>query len=625
MPVLTKLDSYLFHEGTHTEIYKKLGAHPGTSHGKRGVRFAVWAPNAQRVSVMTEGGFWDPDANPMERIDNGVWTTFIPGMRVGEMYRYAITGADGVTRHKSDPYALCSERRPGSASVVWSLKNYTWHDDDWQSTQDNLSVWKKPMAIYELHPGSWKREGPDPEGFLNYRVLADQLAEYLGYMGYTHVELIGVCEYPFDGSWGYQVTGFFAPTRRYGTPDDFRYFVDKMHACGIGVILDWVPAHFPRDDFGLRLFDGTPLYESPDPLRAEYPEWGTMAFDHGRPEVRSFLISSAFYWIREFHIDALRVDAVAAMLYNSFGRREWRPNGGGGNENDESIAFLRQLNHAIKTNTNAYVIAEDSSILPGITEDPEVGGMGFTLKWNMGWMNETLRYIGKEPVHRGYHHDLITHSTDYAFLENYVLVLSHDEVVHLKHSMLLKAPGSIPDKLATLKTLYTYMFTHPGKKLLFMGQEFGEENEWSEARSLNWGLTDDPWHRDVMECVRSLLSLYRRYPVLYEDPRDGRCFEWINRSDAMRNTISYIRRDPESYTGALLVVCNFSPAQYNGYTLGAPLSGWYKRIFSTYDSLPGSERDTPPLTAEQRECDGRPYTLTFDLRPFESAVFTLPE
>lgn len=624
MPGMTKLDTYLFHEGTHSEVYKKLGAHPGTSHGKKGVRFSLWAPNAQRVSVMTEGGMWDASANPMTRGADGVWTTFIPGVRVGEMYRYAVTGADGITRDKSDPYAFFSERRPHTASVVWSLKGYKWGDEAWQEAQDNLTVWEKPMAIYELHPGSWKREGPDPEGFLNYRALADQLAEYLTYMGYTHVELIGICEYPFDGSWGYQVTGFFSPTSRYGTPDDFRYFVDTMHRAGIGVILDWVPAHFPRDDFGLRLFDGTPLYESPDPLLAEYPEWGTNAFDHAKPEVRSFLISSAFYWIREFHIDALRMDAVAAMLYTSFGRREWRPNRDGGNENLDSIAFLRQLNHAVKTRTNAYVIAEDSSILPGITEDPEVGGMGFTLKWNMGWMNDTLRYIGKEPIYRGYHHELLTHTFDYAFLENYVLVLSHDEVVHLKRSMLMKAPGSMPDKFATLKTLYAYMFAHPGKKLLFMGQEFGEEREWSEARALDWSLADDQWHRDILDCVRMLLSIYRRYPALYRDPRDGACFEWINGGDAMRNTLSFIRKDVKGYEGALAIVCNFSPMQYNGYTFGAPLPGWYKRVFSTYDSLPGSEADIPPLTAREGGCDGRPYTLSYDLRPFETAFFALP-
>ena len=621
---LSDFDSFLFHEGTHTEMYRRLGAHLCRIDGQDGVWFAVWAPHAQRVSVLTSGGYWDPEANPMDWHDTGVWTKFIPGVKAGELYRYAVLGADGQMRYKSDPVAFLSERRPANASIVYPLDGYEWNDGAWEQAKDNLSMWKKPMAIYELHPGSWKREGPDPEGFLNYRALADQLVEYLTYMGYTHVELMGICEYPFDGSWGYQVTGFFSPTSRYGNPDDLRYFIDAMHRAGIGVILDWVPAHFPKDEFGLRLFDGTPLYESSDPLLAEYPEWGTMAFDHAKPEVRSFLISSAFYWIREFHIDALRVDAVAAMLYTNFSRAQWRPNRYGGTDNLDSIAFLRQLNHAVKVGTNAYVIAEDSSTVPGITEDPEVGGMGFTFKWNMGWMNDTLRYIGKEPIYRGYHHDLMTHTIDYAFLENYILVLSHDEVVHLKRSMLMKAPGAMPDKFATLKTLYAYMFAHPGKKLLFMGQEFGEEDEWSEARSLSWYLADDPWHRDVMECVRKLLSIYRRYPALHIDPRDGACFEWINRNDASRNTFSFIRKDVSGYEGAVLVVCNFSPMQYNGYAFGAPLEGWYKRIFSSYDSLPGAETEIPPLTAHPGECDGRPFTLYYDLRPFESVYFELP-
>lgn len=629
-PRFTDFDSYLFHEGTNYEAYKKLGAHPMTIGGQKGVYFAVWAPNARAVSVLSDGNGWTDGADAMRPSSSGVWETFIPGMPAGTAYRYAVVGADGVTRRKSDPYAFWSEKRPHSASIVWPLKGYRWHDKKWLEQQNNTDVWEKPMAVYEVHLGSWKKDYEhEPDGFMNYRVLADQLADYVGYMGYTHVELMGICEYPFDGSWGYQVTGYFSPTSRHGTPDDFRYFVDKMHKCGVGVILDWVPAHFPRDTFGLENFDGTHLYESSDPLRAEYPQWGTMAFDHGRPEVRSFLISSAFYWVREFHVDALRVDAVAAMLYADFGREQWRPNIYGGHENLESIGFLRELNRALKKHTNAYIIAEDSSIISGITTDPEFGGLGFTLKWNMGWMNAMLKYIKKDPIYRKYHHDLLTHSIDYTFDENYLLPLSHDEVVHLKHSMLEKFPGAEQDKFGGLKTLYTYMFTHPGKKLLFMGQDFAETQEWSEARQINWGLADDMWHRDVMECVRRLLQIYRACPALYTDPRNSTVFEWVNGGDIWRNTLSFLRRNPWDYHGALLVVCNFAPVQYTDYTVGAPVAGSYRRIFSTYDSMPGGGSPweiggEPVLLSEERDCDGYPHTLTYSLRPYESIILTIP-
>ncbi len=627
------LDSFYFHEGTHYEVYRKMGAHPASLDGVEGTLFTLWAPHARAVSVITDRNGWWEDNGRMTPSPNGVWERFLPGVKPGDVYRYVVMGADGIKRYKSDPYAFCAERRPANASVVYGLGDYAWQDGAYRKTRESADVLREPMAIYEVHLGSWKKRYNgdfDEDGFLNYRELADQLAEYVNYMGYTHVELIGICEHPFDGSWGYQVTGFYAPTSRYGTPDDFRYFVDTLHRAGIGVILDWVPAHFPKDTFGLECFDGTTLYEPEDPLRAEYPEWGTKAFDHGKPEVRSFLISNAMYWVREFHIDALRVDAVAAMLYNSFGRSEWRPNVYGGLENLESTDFLRQLNRAVRRYTNAYLIAEDSSTMQGITEDVDRGGMGFMFKWSLGWMNDTLKYLAKDPIYRHWHHGELTHTLDYAFTESFVLVLSHDEVVHLKHPIRDKLPGGLEDRLGGMKTLYTFQFTHPGKKLLFMGQEFAEDREWSEARELNWWLTGDFGHRDVMQCVRNLLGLYRWYPSLHEDPRDPAIFEWVNRNDADRNILSYIRKPRNGYDGAVLVVCNFSPMSYGDYAVGVPLPGKYERVFSTYDSLPGGGGPdeiggVPVLEAERSECDGREYRLSYGLRPNESIILTFPK
>lgn len=623
-------DSSLFHSGRSYNSYRRMGAHIRRENGVSGVRFCLWAPNAKSVSVITSRTDWDEARGSMAMTGAGMWELFIPGVRAGDIYRYVITGADGIRRYKSDPYAFRSELRPANGSVICPLSGYKWRDGGRRAEFSRETALQKPMTIYEVHLGSWKKDYRlNKDGFINYRRLADELAEYVCYMGYTHVELIGICEYPFDGSWGYQVTGYYSPTSRYGSPNDFRYFVDTMHIHGIGVILDWVPAHFPKDSFGLESFDGTALYESADPLLAEYPEWGTKAFDHSKGEVRSFLISNAFYWVREFHIDALRVDAVAAMLYTSFGRGEWRPNKYGGSENLESTEFLRQLNLAVTGKTGAYLIAEDSSILPGVTEAADKGGLGFLFKWNMGWMNDTLKYLKEDPIYRHWQHGKLTHTADYAFTENYVLVLSHDEVVHLKKPMLGKAPGRIEDQLATLKTLYAFQYTHPGKKLLFMGQDFAEDREWDENREINWALADDFGHRDVMQCLRSLISIYKAYPVLYSDSRDPATFEWVNSTDSDRNIISFIRRNPWNYDGALLVVCSFSPVQYNGYRCGVPSEGLYKRIFSTYDSLPGCGGpgefgDIPPLTAEKGECDGRPYSVCYDLRPFESIIIELP-
>lgn len=613
-----------FCTGTDTEAYRYLGAHIMS----RGVRYALWAPGAKSVRLLTDRLDWQEV--PMRREKTGIWTLTLDKAKAGDLYRFIVEGADGITRYKADPYAFRCELRPANASVVCPSDAYEWHDEAWCVQRGEADALSRPMAIYEVHPGSWKKDYRISEdGFLNYRTLADQLSDYVNYMGFTHVELIGICEHPLDASWGYQVTGYYAPTGRYGSPDDFRYFVDRMHQCGIGVILDWVPAHFPKDSFALETFDGTPLYESADPLLAEYPEWGTKAFDYSKGGVCSFMRSNAFYWVREFHIDALRVDAVASMLHTSFGRSEWRANPDGSTENHASIAFLRNLNAALRKETAAYMIAEDSSIMPGITKSTDEGGMGFGFKWNMGWMHDTLEYMEKDPLFRGWHHDQLTHSLDYAFLENFVLVLSHDEVVHLKHSMLEKMPGTLQDKLGALKTLYTYMFTHPGKKLLFMGQEFAEDREWSEEREINWALCEDAGHRDVMETLRSLLALYRELPCLHSDSQNPATFGWINRSDAMRSTVSFLRKNPWNFDGAVLVICNFSPQHYTDYTCGVPVPGWYERAFSTYDHLPGGggPRElggVPRQEVYAHWCDGCPWTLHYDLRPYESVIFRLP-
>ena len=631
MGIFTDVDNYLFRQGTSYEVYKKMGAHIVTENDVKGTRFVLWAPNAQAVSVVCET--IEPDREiPMERSADGIWEVFIPQIKSGDVYRYAITGADGVKRFKSDPYSFRYQLRPDNGSVVCSLRGYKWNDSDYMADVDNTAVIDRPMAIYEVHLGSWKKEykdEDDPDGFMNYRELGDQLADYVSYMGYTHVELMGICEYPFDPSWGYQVTGYFAPTSRYGAPNDLRYMIDTLHQRGIGVILDWVPAHFPKDDFALGRFDGTPLYESADPLRAEFPIWGTYAFDHGKPEVRSFLISSAFYWINEFHIDALRVDAVAAMQYADFSRSEWRPNIHGGHINLESTDFLKQINSELTQRTKGYLIAEDSSIERGITNDVHIGGLGFTLKWNMGWMYDTLKYLSYDFHERRYHHGELTHIPDYAFSENFILVLSHDEVNVGKGSITDRLFGSYEDKLASVKALYAFQFTFPGKKLLFMGLDFAQDSEWDFGKSLDRRLIDDPGHRDVMLTVRRLLSVYKETPTLYSDSKDSATFEWVTKDFADANVIGYIRKNPWNYSGAVLVICNFSPWHHGGYSCGVPVDGEYTRIFSTYDFIPGQGGPEelggyPVMRCENSWCDGKPYRLSYGLRPFESVIIKLP-
>ncbi len=631
MGIFNDTDRYYFHQGTGYEVYKKMGAHPTNENGESGTRFVVWAPNARDVSVITDTTGWDNEYH-MERSDDGIWEVFVPGASKGTAYRYVIMGPDGLKREKSDPYAFSSQLRPLNASVVYPLEGYGWKDGEYLSRRDNSKVVEKPMAIYEVHLGSWKKDyknADDYDGFLNYRELADELTEYINFMGYTHIELMGICEYPFDPSWGYQVTGMYSPTARYGDPDDFRYMVDKFHRSGISVILDWVPAHFPKDDFAMSSFDGTPLYESGDPLRAEFPIWGTKAYDHGKPEVRSFLISSAFYWINEFHIDALRVDAVEAMLYADFSRPHYRPNIHGGHINLESEDFLKQLCSEVTGRTGAYILAEDSSVEQGITEDVHKGGLGFTFKWNLGWMYDTLSYLSHEFHDRRNFHHVLTHTPDYAFTENFVLVLSHDDVCPGKKSIYGKQPGSHLDRFGGAKALYTLQFTHPGKKLLFMGQDFAQINEWNYDRSLDWHLTNDPGHRDVMMTVRSLISIYKRFPVLHSDSKDSKIFEWVNRNFAEANIISFIRKNPWNYDGALLIICNFSPWNHDGFACGAPVEGGYERIFSTYDNLPGcggpEELGGCPVIHTQRNVyDGRPFRLNYGLRPFECVILRIP-
>ncbi|MGN0804749.1 MAG: 1,4-alpha-glucan branching protein GlgB, partial [Candidatus Coproplasma sp.] len=589
-------------------------------NGVRGTHFVLWAPSARAVCVVSDGNGWTPWRDVMEKVDDSIWELFVPGMCEGVKYKFLIVRADGSEVYKIDPYEFGSEKRPANASVVTNLSTYEWGDKDYLDKKKDENYLEKPMAVYEVHLGSWKKDTwkQDEDQFLDYRRLAYELCEYVQYMGYTHVEVMGICEHPFDPSWGYQVTGYFCPTARYGSPQDFMYFVDYMHQHGIGVILDWVPAHFPKDEFGLSNFDGTPLYEYADPLRAEYPEWGTKAFDLGKPEVSNFLIASAFFWVKKYHIDALRADAVAAMLYTSFGRSEWRPNKFGGDYNLESFEFYKHLNSVIRQRTDAFLIAEDSSIINGITAPAKEGGLGFGLKWNMGWMNDTLSYIKKDPVYRKYHHYLMTHTFEYIFNEHYMLVLSHDEVVYGKGSMYNKMPGNRMEKLGGLKCFYTMMMGHPGKKLLFMGQDFAQEKEWNFKTSLDWHLADEPGHRDVMNCYRALLHLYTSRPVLYNDV-SPKSFEWIESGDVSRSIFAFIRRNPWNYNDGLVFVCNMTPTYYASYGVGVPVDGKYRRVFSTY-----AEEGIMDVEAEETLCNGRPYKLTFALRPFEAIVFEIP-
>ena len=627
---VTELDRYLFGQGTHYEIYKLLGAHPGTQRKKPGVFFAVWAPRAKGVSVVGDFNDWDPEANVMQcDNDMGIYQLFIPGIKEGALYKYCITTYNDKLLYKADPYGNYAELRPGNASRVTDLaKPYRWGDSAWLTKRQEFDPAKDAMSIYEVHPGSWKKhpaQGEDDPGFYNYRELAHALAGYVKEMGYTHVELMGIAEHPFDGSWGYQVSGYYAPTSRYGTPEDFRYFVNYMHKNKIGVILDWVPAHFPKDAHGLADFDGTPTYEYADPRKGEHPDWGTKVFDYGKNEVKNFLIANALFWIEEFHIDGLRVDAVASMLYLDYGREagQWVPNKYGENKNLEAIEFFKHLNSVVLgKHKGTVMIAEESTAWPQVTGKPEDGGLGFSLKWNMGWMHDFLEYMKLDPYFRQYNHHKMTFSTSYAYSENYVLVLSHDEVVHLKCSMINKMPGLGQDKFENLKAGYSYMIGHPGKKLLFMGQDFGQYQEWSEARELDWYLLREENHRQLQNYVKELLKLYKKYPALYANDQNPQGFEWINADDAARSVYSFVRWSPTGRNNLLFVI-NYTPVARDDYMVGVPKRKQYKLILNSKEPEFGGDVHKEQLVyrAVKKECDGRPYSFAYSLPAYGVAVF----
>ncbi len=611
--VLSDFDLYLLGEGTDLRLYEKLGAHPRTVRGVQGVAFAVWAPNAARVSVVGNFNHWDGRSHAMRfHPGAGVWEIFIPELDVGTVYKYELKPRHGVPFLKSDPVAFFSELRPNTASVIYELGQYSWGDGDWIAERRGSDPFCKPMAIYEVHLGSWRRpESDDPDPRPNYREVAHQLADYVQEMGFTHVELLPVMEHPYDPSWGYQVTGYFAPTSRYGTPNDFKYFVDYLHQQGIGVLLDWVPAHFPRDAPGLRRFDGTALYEHEDPRRGEHPDWGTMIFNYGRNEVRNFLIANALFWLEEYHIDGLRVDAVASMLYLDYSRQEgqWIPNPFGGRENLEAIHFLRELTTTVREHVpGALMIAEESTAWPGVTHPVERGGLGFHLKWNMGWMNDYLKFIEQDPVFRKYNFQLLTFSLMYAFSERFVLPFSHDEVVHGKRSLLDKMPGDAWRKFANLRLALGMMWAHPGKQLLFMGAEFGQWREWSEGRSLDWTLLDNPLHQSLQRWVRDLNALYRRERAFWERDFTYEGFEWIDFHDVENTVVSFLRKG-EHPEDDLVFVCNFTPIPRRDYRVGVPRSGRYRELLNSDSEFYGGSNlgnggglDTEPVAAQDRPC-----------------------
>ena len=622
---ITELDRYLFGQGTHYKIFEKLGAHPKTYKGKAGMYFAVWAPHAKAVGVVGDFNGWDPDAAPMSPLaDSGIYEAFIPGVGLGELYKFAITTQEGMILFKADPYAVHAEFRPGTASITEDINGFKWDDAAWMETRKNADPVKSPMAIYEVHLGSWrKKDRPQKEGYYTYMEAAHELADYVKKMGYTHVELMGIAEHPYDGSWGYQVTGYYAPTSRYGTPKEFMYFVNYLHKKGIGIILDWVPAHFPKDAHGLADFDGQPLYEYADPRKGEHPDWGTKVFDYSKNEVKNFLIANALYWVENFHVDGLRVDAVASMLYLDYGRSDgnWLPNKYGENKNLEAIEFFRHLNSVLTGHlTGAMMIAEESTAWPGVTKPPEEGGLGFTFKWNMGWMHDFLEYMKLDPYFRKFNHNKMTFGITYATSENYILTLSHDEVVHLKCSMINKMPGLNGDKFANLKAGYTFMMGHPGKKLLFMGQDFGQYHEWDEKVSLDWYLADEPLHKDLQKYYSDLLHVYQKYPALWQLDSDWNGFQWINANDGDRSIFSFIRRD-ETGKKNLLFVINFTPVARDDYRVGVPKSGTYSLILDSGHGLYKRGEHAFSSRSKKRECDGQPYSFAYPLPAYGAAIF----
>ena len=623
--VIGEPDRYLFGEGRHYQLYHKLGAHPYTYRGQDGYYFAVWAPHAAAVSLVGDFNAWNPDATPMKPVaDSGIYELFVPGLGVGQLYKFAITTHTGTILFKADPYAFSAEYRPGTASVTADIRGFKWNDSKWMESRAGTDPVKAPISIYEVHLGSWKKKNrPEKDGYYTYMEAAHELADYVLEMGYTHVELMGIAEHPYDGSWGYQVTGYFAPTSRYGTPAEFMYFVNYLHKKGIGVILDWVPAHFPKDAHGLADFDGQALYEYADPRKGEHPDWGTKVFDYAKNEVSNFLIANALYWLDEYHIDGLRVDAVASMLYLDYGRQDgqWVPNKYGDNKNLEAIEFFKHLNSVIRGRKDgAIIIAEESTAWPNVTKSPEEDGLGFTFKWNMGWMHDFLEYMKLDPYFRKFNHNKMTFGITYCTSENFILVLSHDEVVHLKCSMINKMPGEYEDKFANLKVGYTFMLGHPGKKLLFMGQDFGQFHEWDEKVSLDWYLTKEPFHADLQNYVKGLLTLYHKYPALYRLDEEYDGFQWINANDGDRSIFSFIRRD-ETQKKNLLFICNFTPVDRDDYRVGVPKRGTYTLLLDQEHGYYKRGDKISHYRSIKSECDGQPYSFAYPLPAYGTAVF----
>ncbi len=629
-PTLTDFDLHLLGEGTHFRNYERLGAHIVTHGGIRGVNFAVWAPTAQRVSVVGDFNHWDGRRHPMgNRGATGIWELFIPDLVQGEVYKFEIKSRhEGYLIQKTDPYGFAAEMRPRTASIVWDVTHFTWGDEDWMATRAERQALDKPIAVYEVHLGSWKRKIEHGAGFLNYRELADQLVAHLDHTHFTHIELLPITEHPFDGSWGYQPVGYFAPTSRYGTPDDFAYFVDTMHRHGYGVLLDWVPAHFPNDAHGLGYFDGSHLYEHSDPRLGEHRDWGTKIFNYGRAEVRNFLFGNALFWLDRYHVNGLRVNAVASMLYLDYSRQpgEWLPNVFGGNENLEAIDFLKRLNELChREHPGVMTSAEESTSWSGVSRPTYLGGLGFSLKWNMGWMNDTLRYFSKDPVYRKYEHGSLTFSMIYAFTENFILPLSHDEVVHGKGSLLDKMPGDLWQKVANLRLLYGYMYGHPGKKLLFMGCEFAQWREWNHDESLDWHLLQWRDHQGVLRLVCDLNAFYRAQPALHQVDFEWQGYEWLELHDWENSVIAFMRRarDPDD---AIVVVCNFTPVVRHGYKIGVPSGGYYREVLNTDSEIYGGSNvgNEGGAWGVPSPHAGRPFHLSLRLPPLGVVYLKAP-
>ena len=623
---ISEVDQYLFSQGTHYDIYKKLGAHLSLQDGKKGVYFSVWAPNAKEVHLVGDFNGWDEQSHILTRVGNaGIWELFVPGLSEGQVYKFLVTTQDGCKLYKADPFANYAEVRPQTASIVTDLSGFPWKDDKWMEARKTKDWNREPMAIYECHIGSFMKHPNGSDGFYNYREFADVLVKYLKKMKFTHVELMGIAEHPFDGSWGYQVTGYYAPTSRYGSPKDFMYLVDKLHRAGVGVILDWVPAHFTRDAHGLGVFDGSCLYEHPDPRLGEHPEWGTKIFNYGKPQVKNFLIANVFYWMREFHIDGVRVDAVASMLYLDYGKGDgqWVPNKYGGNENLDAIEFMKHMNSVVKAECPGFLtIAEESTAWAGVTGPVEDDHLGFSFKWNMGWMHDFCEYMKLDPIYRKSHHYDLTFAMTYNESEKYILPLSHDEVVHLKCSMVNKMPGYPMDKYANLRVGYAYMFGHCGKKLLFMGQEFGQEREWSEARELDWFLLAEKSNQGMQEYMKELLRIYRKYPAFYVNDDSWIGFEWMNADDADSSVYSFVRKSPTGRNN-LLFVLNMTPVKREGYRVGVPANKKFKLLLNSDEERFGGWGHQIPteIMAEAEACHYRDYSISIDLPPYGAAVF----